>query len=139
MTFHNDSRRASKGILSRISPGSNFSAGSLLADPLQEGSLLCATPPQFPRQIRSTIYQCHSAVSSLSNQCTGGELLCLDAAGKNHSTRNSRLWLKRSWNCLNYSRNMRLSGTPSNTPTYSNCAASQDEDCDEKRSATRVM
>ena len=55
MTFHNDSRRASKGILSRISPGSNFSAGSLLADPLQEGSLLCATPPQFPRQIRSTI------------------------------------------------------------------------------------
>ena len=39
----------------------------------------------------------------------------LDAAAQNHSTRNLRLWLKRFWNCLNYSRSMRLSGTPSDT------------------------
>jgi len=39
----------------------------------------------------------------------------LDAAAQNHQTRNLRLWLTRFWNCLNYSRSMRLSGTPSDT------------------------
>ena len=43
---------------------------------------------------------------------------CLAAESKNHSTRNLRLWLKRSWNFLSYSRSTHLSGTPSNTTAH---------------------
>src|SRR3974377_663944 len=40
---------------------------------------------------------------------------CLKAKAKNHSTCNLRLWRKRSWDCLSYSKTMRLSGLPSDT------------------------
>ena len=39
----------------------------------------------------------------------------LEVGAKNHSSRNLRLLLKRSWNRLSYSRSTHLSGTPSNT------------------------
>ena len=35
---------------------------------------------------------------------------CLEMGAKNHSTVNLRLLLKRSWNCLNYSRSIRGAG-----------------------------